>query len=274
MRALGAEIEYRNGYYFARSPGRLRGGPRSSSRSCRSWAPRTRCSPRSWPTAGRRSARPPQEPEVDDLIAFLQRWAPRSSGPRRTRSRSIGRKRLRGGDHRVVPDRIEAGTFVVAAADHRWQGDPPRRALRPPRRLPRDARTGRGQRVLRRRHDRGVGRRSRPVSSGRHRDRAVSRPGHRPPAPDLRPADPGRRREPRPRDDLRGPARVPRRAPPDGRPDPTSPARTTPRSPGRPAPRRRDRDRRPARRGVDDPGRPGGRRRLDHPRCAPRSPGV
>ena len=29
MRALGAEIEYRNGYYFARSPGRLRGhGPR------------------------------------------------------------------------------------------------------------------------------------------------------------------------------------------------------------------------------------------------------
>ncbi len=25
MRALGAEIEYRNGYYFARSPGRLRG---------------------------------------------------------------------------------------------------------------------------------------------------------------------------------------------------------------------------------------------------------
>src|SRR5450759_927475 len=26
MRALGAEIEYRNGYYFAKSPGRLRGG--------------------------------------------------------------------------------------------------------------------------------------------------------------------------------------------------------------------------------------------------------
>ncbi|MGD0248357.1 MAG: UDP-N-acetylglucosamine 1-carboxyvinyltransferase, partial [Candidatus Limnocylindrales bacterium] len=27
MRALGAEIEYRNGYYFAKAPGRLRGGP-------------------------------------------------------------------------------------------------------------------------------------------------------------------------------------------------------------------------------------------------------
>ena len=27
-----------------------------------------------------------------------------------------GRKRLRGAEHRVVPDRIEAGTFVVAAA--------------------------------------------------------------------------------------------------------------------------------------------------------------
>ena len=27
-----------------------------------------------------------------------------------------GRKRLRGAEHRVVPDRIEAGTFIVAAA--------------------------------------------------------------------------------------------------------------------------------------------------------------
>ena len=26
MRALGAEIDYRNGYYYAKAPGRLRGG--------------------------------------------------------------------------------------------------------------------------------------------------------------------------------------------------------------------------------------------------------
>ena len=33
MRALGADIEYRNGYYFARSPGRLRGARRRRSRT-------------------------------------------------------------------------------------------------------------------------------------------------------------------------------------------------------------------------------------------------
>jgi UDP-N-acetylglucosamine 1-carboxyvinyltransferase len=26
MRALGADVEYRNGYYYAKAPGRLRGG--------------------------------------------------------------------------------------------------------------------------------------------------------------------------------------------------------------------------------------------------------
>jgi UDP-N-acetylglucosamine 1-carboxyvinyltransferase len=57
-----------------------------------------------------------QEPEIDDLIEFL-----RSMGAdvERTAPDTIeveGRKRLRGAEHRVVPDRIEAGTFVVAAA--------------------------------------------------------------------------------------------------------------------------------------------------------------
>ena len=57
-----------------------------------------------------------QEPEVDDLIAFLQQMG---AEVERTAPDTIeieGRKRLRGAEHRVVPDRIEAGTFVVAAA--------------------------------------------------------------------------------------------------------------------------------------------------------------
>ncbi len=57
-----------------------------------------------------------QEPEVDDLIAFLRSMG---AAVERTYPDTIeieGRKRLRGGEHRVVPDRIEAGTFVVAAA--------------------------------------------------------------------------------------------------------------------------------------------------------------
>jgi UDP-N-acetylglucosamine 1-carboxyvinyltransferase len=57
-----------------------------------------------------------QEPEVDDLIAFLVAMG---ASVERTAPDTIeieGRKRLRGAEHRVVPDRIEAGTFIVAAA--------------------------------------------------------------------------------------------------------------------------------------------------------------
>ncbi len=57
-----------------------------------------------------------QEPEVDDLIAFLLRWAREVERTRPDTIEIEGRKRLRGAEHRVVPDRIEAGTFVVAGA--------------------------------------------------------------------------------------------------------------------------------------------------------------
>ena len=60
MRALGAEIDYRNGYYFATAPGPAARRARSASRSCRSWAPRTRCWRRPWPRATRSSGRPPR----------------------------------------------------------------------------------------------------------------------------------------------------------------------------------------------------------------------
>jgi UDP-N-acetylglucosamine 1-carboxyvinyltransferase len=53
---------------------------------------------------------------VDDLIAFLREMG---AEVERTAPDTIeveGRRRLRGAEHRVVSDRIEAGTFVVAAA--------------------------------------------------------------------------------------------------------------------------------------------------------------
>jgi UDP-N-acetylglucosamine 1-carboxyvinyltransferase len=57
-----------------------------------------------------------QEPEVDDLIDFLCKMG---AEVERTYPDTIeveGRKRLRGATHRIVPDRIEAGTFAVAGA--------------------------------------------------------------------------------------------------------------------------------------------------------------
>ena len=115
MRALGASIEYRNGYYFATAPGRLRGAevrfPFVSVMGTENAMLAATLA------EGRTVIRPAaQEPEVDDLIAFLQTMG---AAVERTSPDTIeieGRKRLRGAEHRVIPDRIEAGTFMVAAA--------------------------------------------------------------------------------------------------------------------------------------------------------------
>jgi UDP-N-acetylglucosamine 1-carboxyvinyltransferase len=115
MRSLGAEIEYRNGYYFATAPGRLRGTeirfPIVSVMGTENAMLAATLAD------GHSVIRPAaQEPEVDDLIAFLQKMG---AGVERTYPDTIeveGRKRLRGAEHRVIPDRIEAGTFVVAGA--------------------------------------------------------------------------------------------------------------------------------------------------------------
>jgi UDP-N-acetylglucosamine 1-carboxyvinyltransferase len=115
MRALGASIEYRNGYYFATAPGRLRGAevrfPFVSVMGTENAMLAATLA------EGHTVIRPAaQEPEIDDLIAFLVKMG---AAVERTYPDTIevdGRKRLRGAEHRVIPDRIEAGTFVVAAA--------------------------------------------------------------------------------------------------------------------------------------------------------------
>lgn len=115
MRALGAQIDYRNGYFFATAPGRLRGGevrfPLVSVMGTENAMLAATLAD------GHTVIRPAaQEPEVDDLIVFLRKMG---ADIERTHPDTIeihGRRRLRGAEHHVVPDRIEAGTFVVAAA--------------------------------------------------------------------------------------------------------------------------------------------------------------
>jgi UDP-N-acetylglucosamine 1-carboxyvinyltransferase len=115
MRALGAEIDYRNGYYFARAPGRLRGAevefPFVSVMGTENAMLAATLA------EGHTVIRPAaQEPEVDDLVACLQKMGAEISRTAPDTIEVEGRKRLRGAEHRVIPDRIEAGTFVVAAA--------------------------------------------------------------------------------------------------------------------------------------------------------------
>ena len=57
-----------------------------------------------------------REPEVIDLAGCLNAMGARIEGAGSDEIRIEGVARLRGARHRVIPDRIEAGTFLVAAA--------------------------------------------------------------------------------------------------------------------------------------------------------------
>jgi UDP-N-acetylglucosamine 1-carboxyvinyltransferase len=115
MRALGADIDYRNGYYFARTSGRLRGAdinfPKVTVMGTENAILAATLA------EGKSVIKPAaQEPEVDDLIVMLQKMG---AEVERTAPDTVvveGQRRLRGVEHNVLPDRIEAGTFVVAAA--------------------------------------------------------------------------------------------------------------------------------------------------------------
>jgi len=113
MRALGAEIEYRNGYYFAKAPGRLRGGPIKFPQITVMGTENAMLA--AVLADGHTVIEPAaQEPEVDDLIAFLRKMGAQVERIAPDRIEIEGRRRLRGADHSVVPDRIESGTFIVA----------------------------------------------------------------------------------------------------------------------------------------------------------------
>lgn len=56
------------------------------------------------------------EPEVEDLGKLLQAMGARIEGLGTSRIVIRGVPRLRGAEHSIIPDRIEAGTFLVAAA--------------------------------------------------------------------------------------------------------------------------------------------------------------
>jgi len=114
MRALGAEIEYRNGYYFAKAPGRLRGGLVNFPQITVMGTENAMLA--AVLAEGHTVIEPAaQEPEVDDLIEFLQKMGAQVERTAPNRIEIEGRRRVRGADHSVVPDRIEAGTFVIAA---------------------------------------------------------------------------------------------------------------------------------------------------------------
>ena len=57
-----------------------------------------------------------REPEVTDLVVMLRKMGAQISGDGTPKLRIRGMEKLCGTEHTVIPDRIEAGTFLVAGA--------------------------------------------------------------------------------------------------------------------------------------------------------------
>lgn len=57
-----------------------------------------------------------REPEIVDLAEFLNKAGASIAGAGTEEIRINGVKRLRGVDHAIIPDRIEAGTYMIASA--------------------------------------------------------------------------------------------------------------------------------------------------------------
>lgn len=113
MQALGAEVEVEHGYIKAR--GRLRGGriefPAVSVGATENALMAATLA--SGTTVIDNAAR---EPEIVDLAECLVALGADIEGAGEARIVVRGVERLQGGCHSVLPDRIETGTFLVAAA--------------------------------------------------------------------------------------------------------------------------------------------------------------
>ncbi len=114
LRQLGARIDIEHGYVFASCP-RLHG---AEIRFDKQTVTGTENIMMAAALANGRSVlhNCAQEPEVGDLAAFLNGCGAQIQGAGTATITIDGVDRLRGAEHTVIPDRIEAGTFLMAAA--------------------------------------------------------------------------------------------------------------------------------------------------------------
>jgi UDP-N-acetylglucosamine 1-carboxyvinyltransferase len=117
LRQLGAEISLEAGYVVARIPNgeRLRGTEIEFSKVTVTGTENLMMAATlaRGKTVLRNAAR---EPEVSDLAALLNRMGARVRGAGTSVIEIEGVEALGGAEHRIIPDRIETGTFLVAAA--------------------------------------------------------------------------------------------------------------------------------------------------------------
>lgn len=115
LEAMGASIEIKNGYVVADAKKGLKGAhiifPKASvGATCNVLMAATLAKGE---TIIENAA---QEPEIADLIDLLIKMGAKIEGKNTSQLKIEGVKSLHGAEHRVVPDRIEAGSYAIAAA--------------------------------------------------------------------------------------------------------------------------------------------------------------
>jgi UDP-N-acetylglucosamine 1-carboxyvinyltransferase len=115
LEQLGATIEQTHGYVEARAPGGLRGGQIYFDRITVTGTEDVLMAAvlARGETTIRNAAR---EPEVKDLADLLVQMGARIEGAGTSVITVQGVERLHGAEHTIIPDRIEAGTFMLAGA--------------------------------------------------------------------------------------------------------------------------------------------------------------
>src|SRR5271154_2770523 len=115
LEQLGAEIHHSHGYMEARAPRGLRGAQVHFDRITVTGTEDVLMAAvlAEGETVISNAAR---EPEVQDLALLLNKMGARVEGAGTSTIRVLGVASLRGTEHTIIPDRIEAGTFLIAGA--------------------------------------------------------------------------------------------------------------------------------------------------------------
>ena len=115
LEKLGAKVEIEAGYVHATAPKGLRGAQIEFPKVTVGGT-HTALMAAATAQGSTRILNAAREPEVVDLAACLNKMGARISGAGRSEIEIEGVGRLNGARHRVLPDRIEAGTYAIAAA--------------------------------------------------------------------------------------------------------------------------------------------------------------
>jgi UDP-N-acetylglucosamine 1-carboxyvinyltransferase len=116
LEKMGAEISTEHGYVSARAPGgRLRGADITFEKITVTGTENLLMAA-ALAEGETRLENAAREPEVTDLVELLRKMGAQIEGEGTASLRVRGVERLHGATHTVIPDRIEAGTFVIAGA--------------------------------------------------------------------------------------------------------------------------------------------------------------